>query len=55
MPTDQRQPTADDADDNVSAPRLRNVSICGAALVGIFLLLHWLSPPYEYGSELSSD
>jgi hypothetical protein len=52
MPTDQRQPTADDADDNVSAPRLRNVSICGAALVGIFLLLHWLSPPYEYGSEL---
>lgn len=30
----------------------RNTCACGMALVGVFLLIYLLSPPFEYGSEL---
>ena len=32
---------------------IRNVCISGVALVAVFALLHWLSPPFEYGSQLT--
>lgn len=34
-----------------SAP-IRNVCLCGCALLAIFAGLYWMSSPYEYGSKL---
>ena len=38
---------------NTSPRAIRNVCICGVALVAVFALLHWLSPPFQYGSQLT--
>ena len=38
---------------NTNPRAIRNVCICGVALVAVFALLHWLSPPFQYGSQLT--
>ena len=50
--TDQQKNSVGQIDPGNSPNAIRNVCICGLVLVAVFASIHWLSPPFEYGSTV---